>query len=130
MGRDAGPEPPRLPVAVPRPSAARTDDPFARRDDDDDAPIDWRIGGAVVGFLWAAFTSLMLSVAPPAVGSLAAWVLATAVAGLAIASQWLACTRHAQARAVPPSAARQALQQRAPAGDVDRVEERLDKDPA
>lgn len=132
MGRDDD-EPPRLPVAIPRPAAPTTvEDPMARRDndDDDDAPIDWRIGGAVVGFLWAAFSSLMLSVAPPAVGTLAAWLLATAVGGLVVVNQWLACARHAEAAGLSGSAPRQALEQRATAGHMDRVEEGLDEDPA
>jgi hypothetical protein len=129
MGRDAD-EPPRLPVAIPRPAdPTAVEDPMARRDGDDEAPIDWRIGGAVVGFLWAAFSSLMLSVAPPAVGTLAAWLLATAVGGLVVVNQWLACARHAAAAGLSASAARQALEQRAAAGHMDRVEEGLDEDP-
>lgn len=145
MRRDDG-HLPGLPVAIPRPSTASPpvthhDDRDDRDDDDDpEAPIDWRIGGAVVGLLWAAFSSLMLSVAPPTAGTLGAWALATTIATAVVAPFWRAGVQHARARlyltsttstmSSPVSAPRQALEQRATTDDVHRIEERLDEDPA
>ena len=121
---------PQLPVAIPRPTSVDEGDPMVRRDDDDpDGPLDWRVGGAVVGFLWAAFTSLMLSVAPPTSGSLAAWALATSIAAGVVVHLWFGGLRAAQERALATSAPRKALEDRATTGDVDRVEEGLDEDP-
>jgi hypothetical protein len=140
MSRDDERLQPGLPVGIPRPTTTSTPaDPLARRDgaidddDDPDGPLDWRISAAVVGLLWAAFTSLMLSVAPPTSGSLAAWGLATSIATGVVFSQWLGGLRATRSRALSAttrSAPRQALEERAPAGDVDGIEERLDEDPA
>lgn len=115
-------------------------DPLARRDgaidgdDDADGPLDWRISAAVVGLPWAAFTSLMLSVAPPTLGSLAAWGLATSIATGVVVSQWLGGLRAKRSRSLAAttttSAARQALEEGATTGHVHGVEERLDEDPA
>jgi hypothetical protein len=123
---------PQLPVAIPRPTTAvADDDPMARRSDDDpDAPPDWRIVGAVVTLLWAAFTSLLLSVAPPTSGSLAAWALATSIAGGVVLHQWLVGQRADRERAQLSSTPREALEDGAATGHMDGVEERLDEDPA
>ncbi len=89
------PEPaglPSLPVAIP---SAVVELPRVEPDSDDDDndrerddPLDWRIGVGAVGFVWAAFSSLMLSVAPPAAGTIAAWLLVTAGAGAWSLRHW------------------------------------------
>lgn len=81
---------PSLPVAIPHAivDAPRVD---VTADDDDregEERLDSRIGVGAVGFVWAAFTSLMLSVAPAASGTVAAWLLVTVGAGAWSFRQW------------------------------------------
>ncbi len=96
--------PPSLPVAVPR---ALIEPPAADVSrDDDDEPLDWRIGVGIVGFLWAAFTSLMLSVAPTSPHTMATWLMVTVGAMNWSLVQWrrgLSHERQTPPPSLPPS---------------------------
>lgn len=138
---------PGLPVGVPGPTESTlVPRPWEQDRDapplDDDGAFDWRITAAAFGFLWAAFTSLVMSVAPPTWGGVVAWFIATAAMGGEVVRQrvrWrrLEDRQNALGASLPgssstalPSAPLEAVEEGLPPRDVDRVEEGLDKDPA
>jgi hypothetical protein len=90
---------PSLPVAVPR---AVLEPPPTEPIRDDDEPLDWRIGVGIVGFLWAAFTSLMLSVAPTGPNTVATWLMVTIGAMNWSVLQWRRGTWRERQAPLPP----------------------------
>lgn len=135
------------PVAIPGPGAwtleDRRDEPAAA-DGDDDEPFDWRVTAAVFAFLWAAFTSLVMSVAPPTWGGFLAWFVATAALGTEVLRQRYLWVRHERRQlalvtspvapfaplAVDSALRGEAGEEGLAANDMDGIEPGLDEDPA
>jgi len=141
-------------VAVPRPTLDRRRDPFDDDDDafdddddddDDDAldvntpvvtePMDWRLTAATFAVIWAGFTSMVVFIATPGPGSLAAWFVATGAMGLETWRQrrtfrrWKRQQRRRLGRTTS-SAGREGVENRLTTGDVLRIEPALDEDAA